>query len=98
MREGNDGVLMDGGRGGFKDDREAFPFLGGNGQRDSFEYVGGKLDGGLFEAAALTRTRAGRPVFLLGAQQYASHRCISQKGCNLACCVCFLDLAHILTS
>ena len=46
MREGNDGVLMDGGRGGFKDDREAFPFLGGNGQRDRFAYVGGRLDGG----------------------------------------------------
>ena len=64
MREETTGVLMDGGRGGFKDDREAFPFLGGNGQRDRFAYVGGKLDGGIFEAAALTRTRAGRPVFL----------------------------------
>ena len=43
MREGNDGGLRDGGRGGLKDDREAFPFLGRNGQRDLFAHIGGAI-------------------------------------------------------
>ena len=97
MREGNDGVLRDGGRGGFKDDGEAFPFLGGDGQRDRFAYVGGKLDGGILEAAALAGARAGRPVFTLCTAKQVLRRYALKLG-KFACRVCFLDLAHILTS
>ena len=71
MREGNDGVLMDGGRGGFKDDREAFPFLGGNGQRDRFAYVGGERDGGVLEAAATTGARTGFPSLRRGSTEHS---------------------------
>ena len=65
MRKRNGRGLNHGGRGGLKDDREAFPFLGGNGQRDRFAYVGGELDGGIFEVVASTGTEATVPIIAL---------------------------------
>lgn len=63
MREGNDGGLRDGGRGGLKDDREAFPFFGRNGQRDLFAHVGGELDGGIFKNRRHDRSESGKASF-----------------------------------